>query len=400
MKTLLTICILWLFSYNCTAQWVELNPGVDVPYFSDVYVITPDIVIVVGANGTILKTIDGGETWIQKPSGTTNGLGQVQFPTPEIGYIIGVNGTLLKTTDAGETWTYIDIGQNTSFHAISCVDENLIFMSSTNGLIKSEDGGNSWGTIAPLTGWGEILFINNEIGFAWDGFANFLSRTENGGQTWEETNGISPAVFIDENIGFYYTSGLYKSIDSGNNFEWLYDGGWAGFVDIFAINENNVWGILGYLLDGDTSSRGIAKITSLDSEVYSETIILENNPEIDMLSIHFADENTGFIVGRKDGKGTIWKNGTGINELSSKELNSNNIVKVYPNPVLDELNIIFDEPTNVDVLLTDLTGKQVYSKYFINKNAIVINTEIFPKGTYILTVKNQNQNHSQKIIIN
>src|SRR5690606_21027461 len=100
-----------------------------------------------------------------------------------------------------------------------------------------------------------------------------------------------------ENIGFYHSGGLYKTIDGGNNFVWVSEGMWDGFTDIYAVNENNVWGILIPLLDGDGSTRGIAKISSADSENYTETITLENNPEIEMLSIHFADENTGYIAG-------------------------------------------------------------------------------------------------------
>jgi len=401
MKTLISLfSIVLCLSYG-KAQWVELDPGVDVPSFSDVYAITPDIVVVVGANGTILKTTDGGETWWQKPSGTTENLRKVQFPTPDIGYAVAAGDTFIKTTDGGETWLPIDVGSNCYFHSFSCVDENLIFATCSGNLIKSEDGGEVWNEIAPLTGGGEILFVNNEIGFAWDGFANFLSRTENGGQTWEEINGISPAVFIDENTGFYYSTGLYKSIDGGNDFEWLYYGGWADFVDIFAINENNVWGILGYLLDGDGSSRGIAKIASFDSEVYSETIILENNPEVDMLSIHFANENIGYIAGYKNGQGTIWKNGTGINTMGTDESIATNEIKVYPNPASSEINIEVEKGNLRDymVSLTDMTGKQIYSKSFKEKK-IKINTSHFQKGIYILSIETKNKKHSQKLIIN
>lgn len=203
---------------------------------------------------------------------------------------------------------------------------------------------------------------------------------------------------MNQEVGFYYNFGLYKTIDGGNNFLNLGFGEWGYLTDIFAPNENNVWGILVGLLDGDPSSRGIVKV--LPTEPYTEIISWENNPEIGMFSIHFADETTGYIAGIKNNKGTIWKNGTGINTMDTNEQEKNNEVKVYPNPVSDKVNIVFDNPTKADIILTEITGKQVYNKNFVNKNKITIHTSGFPKGAYILSIKTQNQNFIKKIIIN
>lgn len=182
MKTLISLfSIVLCLSYG-KAQWVELDSGVDVPYFSDVYAITPDIVVVVGANGTIIKTTDGGETWVQKPSGTALNLGQVQFVTSEIGYVIssGFESILLKTTDGGETWVPKNIGEIHFLSGLSCVNENLIFISSGNTLLKSEND-EDFTVVNSDFDYEEILFVNNEVGFAWNQYFFNLSKTENGG---------------------------------------------------------------------------------------------------------------------------------------------------------------------------------------------------------------------------
>lgn len=182
MKTLISLfSIVLCLSYG-KAQWIELDPGVDVPYFSDVYAITPDIVVVVGANGTILKTTDGGETWLQKNSGTDLNLGQVHFVTSEIGYVIssGFESILLKTTDGGETWAPKNIGEIHFLSGLSCVNENLIFISSGNTLLKSEND-EDFTVVNSDFNYEEILFVNNEVGFAWNQYFFNLSKTENGG---------------------------------------------------------------------------------------------------------------------------------------------------------------------------------------------------------------------------
>ena len=371
----------------------------DVPYFTDVYAITPDIVVVVGANGTILKTTDGGETWIQKESGTTENLQKVQFLTPEVGYVIGNSGILLKTTDGGETWISIDTGQTANFEGLSIVDESLIFISYYNNLIKSEDGGNTWVNYSMNSFfYNYIQFFNSLIGYSAKESGS-LAKTIDGGQTWQELSGFIPFYFLNENIGFYHDGGLLKTIDGGNNFGYIGSGINELFSNIIAINENIIWGIFAGLLNGDGTTRGIIKISN--NETYTETIAWDNNPQIDMLSIHFANEITGYIAGYKDGKGAIWKNGTGINTMGINEVEKNNGIKVYPNPASKEINIEFNKllSENTTVSLTDLSGKKVFSKTYINLDKITINTAALPKGIYILSVKSEQGNFSQKIII-
>ncbi|MFA7687568.1 MAG: YCF48-related protein [Moheibacter sp.] len=400
MKTIFTIFIFSFFIFNSKAQWVELDPGVNVPYFSDVYAITPDIVVVVGANGTILKTTDGGETWYQKPSGTANGLNKVQFPTPDIGYIIGDSGVLLKTMDGGETWDSIDTGNDSNFSGLSCVDENLIFTSINNNvLLKTEDGGNTWVNFQ-MNSFNDnyVQFFDNSLGYT-SLQSGSLYKTEDGGITWDEFFGVAPYYFINESVGFYYEGGLLKTIEGGNNFQYLGFGTGEYLSAILAINDNIIWGIFEGLLDGDGTTRGLIKITYSDSQPYTEEIWYDNNSEMNMSAIHFADETIGYIVGFNQEKGTIWKNETGINTMDTNEQERNNEIKVYPNPVSNELNIIFEKPIKANITLTDITGKQIYSKSF-HENQVKINTSAFPKGTYILSVKTETKNVTKKIIIN
>jgi len=58
---------------------------------------------IVGFSGSILKTIDGGNNWVQQTSGTGAFLKSVEFIDSLVGYAAGDGGVILKTTNGGVT---------------------------------------------------------------------------------------------------------------------------------------------------------------------------------------------------------------------------------------------------------------------------------------------------------
>jgi hypothetical protein len=58
----------------------------------------------VGDDGLILKTLDGGETWVLQATGTTNRLNSICFADPHRGVAVGDHLTLLTTTNGGFSW--------------------------------------------------------------------------------------------------------------------------------------------------------------------------------------------------------------------------------------------------------------------------------------------------------
>ena len=76
--------------------FIIIPNGIEFVYFPHT-----DTGYVVGDTGTILKTIDGGTTWIAQTSGTDNSLYAVSFADVSTGYAVGASGTILKTTNGG-----------------------------------------------------------------------------------------------------------------------------------------------------------------------------------------------------------------------------------------------------------------------------------------------------------
>jgi hypothetical protein len=85
---------------------------------------------------------------------------------------------------------------------------------------------------------------------------------------------------------------------------------------------------------------------------------------------------------------------TGIEEIQNKQIND--LVKIYPNPSNNQINLNFVSPVlKFEAVLFDEIGNQVLIS---NKKQIDVNT--LPNGMYILNIKTDTWQKSQKIIIN
>ena len=60
--------------------------------------------MICGAFGIILRTTDGGETWLPESSGTDYDLSRISCTGARNGTAVGEDGTIVRTTDGGNTW--------------------------------------------------------------------------------------------------------------------------------------------------------------------------------------------------------------------------------------------------------------------------------------------------------
>jgi photosystem II stability/assembly factor-like uncharacterized protein len=74
--------------------------------------------IAVGERGTILRTIDGGNTWTPVAIKTRATLLSVQFIDDNSGWAIGRSGTILRTDDAGATWVEQESGTKQNLYGL------------------------------------------------------------------------------------------------------------------------------------------------------------------------------------------------------------------------------------------------------------------------------------------
>lgn len=205
---------------------------------------------------------------------------------------------------------------------------------------------------------------------------------------------------------------IYKTTDGGTNLSNLgYSNGQV--QDLFAFNENLLWEV-NYIQT--LCNCEYYCITKKDSAEIPENQEISNcffyNYEAVFNAIYFANQTTGYLVGKLYGdgggfgppfsRGVIFKNSTGLNTpLAVNQFDKNNAITIFPNPASDQITISFNQtPTQpFTIEITDALGKQIYSKSFQPQNRITLPTASFSKGIYFLTISGEKK-QTQKLIIN
>lgn len=142
---------------------------------------------VAGASGLILRTDDGGSSWVIQKSGTEEELVDVFFVDQTYGWIVGASGTVLKTGDGGSSWRLMPRPTDRHLTGVHFVSRLEGWACGTGGVIlHTADGGSSWeqqpsGISDTLF---EIQFLDDQYGYA-VGWHGEVRRTDDGGATWE-----------------------------------------------------------------------------------------------------------------------------------------------------------------------------------------------------------------------
>jgi photosystem II stability/assembly factor-like uncharacterized protein len=99
----------------------------------------------VGGDGAMVTTTDGGVTWQYVDSGAGDNLTSVSFCNSQVGFAAGASGTLVRTTDGGATWTSLDADYGVYLRSVQCVDpKHAWILDEYDGLYSTDDGGSTW----------------------------------------------------------------------------------------------------------------------------------------------------------------------------------------------------------------------------------------------------------------
>ena len=97
---------------------------------------------------------------------------------------------------------------------------------------------------------------------------------------------------------------------------------------------------------------------------------------------------------------TLKSDEVGRNTSSVSGLLNANLYSVYPNPFNDIIHITSPSinESKSTLSITNITGKQVYTKSISNLTNFIINTSQLPSGMYILSIETKDGIYRKQLI--
>lgn len=380
-----------------------------------VYMFDQNKAIVVGFNGLIRTTTNGGTNWMLSSTGISTNLHKVCFVNPSVGTIIGELGVLLNTSNGGATWNVVSLGTNANLDGITFVKvggetTNTGFITASNGaMYKTTNGGVSWtllntGTTQILI---ELYFSDLNIGYA-VGYNGTVIKTTDGGSTWNSINtgynsvNFYGASFIDQNTGIIcggsasFTNGyILKTTDGGASWNVKLANFASSAIHIPVYHNPTTISVVG--------NNGVI-MRSYDS---GNNWTIQSNQSGDFLyDVDFSDINNGIAVGKN---GCIVRTSSGglvsVIPVSTKRPESFSLKQNYPNPFNPATKISFEikNSTFASLKIFDISGKEI--KALVNENLaagsyeINFNASELNSGVYFYTLKTNEYTETKKMML-
>ena len=214
------------------------------------------------------------EEWIPLTSGKTASFRGLYTVDENIAWMSGSNGVVLRTTDAGKTWEQKVIPNTDSlqFRDIHAFNENLAFVISAGlpaMIYKTTDGGKTWSAVYSNNKEGVFFdamdFWDEQHGITFsdpiDGHL-FIITTEDGGETWQEVSKENIPPVVEGEAGFA-ASGTCLTVQGDKNV-WIGTGGKVASV-FRSTDRGKSWEVSTTPITHGKSSTGIFSLAFKDA---------------------------------------------------------------------------------------------------------------------------------------
>lgn len=390
---------------------------------------------VVGAYGSMAKTLDGGSSWDSMKDGMTATISDIGFFDESSGYalqgtysadlyatsdggenwihdttvpfapfynlkvygqtcfLLSTSGKLLKSHNSGTDWDVVDVPVSNIETDMHFVDQSHGFLCADSGVFyKTENGGLTWSNrFLPTDGLlHQLFFVTEEFGCLIDRPNKLIWRTEDGCNTWTSTLLTADIIyspqglyFINETEGFCttYEGMLFKTTDGGQSWQYTHDFGIGDRSKIIFTGENEawykVWSHLYHSTDGGATWTGPHL---MDSHIHA---------------IFFLDGSKGWVGGFHGLVATY----DYIVDVPENEFISDEI-SVLPNPASNKLLIATPKGETIEsIRLYDVSGKLIMQNTNLkNKAEYSIDVSEFKTGAYILQIGCEGKMTTKKFI--
>lgn len=292
-------------------SWITENSGVSTS-INRIICLNKFRTIAIGDRGVILTKSSIENFWISRRSPVPYNLHDVKFISDKTGYTAGLGGTVLKTTDSGIQWIKLNTGTSASLFCIDFADVNTGVSGGYNVILKTSDGGFSWMNlnilISPPSQIIDVRMFGRDTIYALccTPYGGFLKSTD-GGFSWEFHSLNLPLLFdgtvdLVRSFSFKDSQTGYIVTDLGTILNTQNGGGyWSSDSTYRPVYEKS-----GILREVNYFDAGTIFITGGGGTVISSNTCGKSWETIsgnhsDIRSIIFQNEYTGYAVG-EDGK--------------------------------------------------------------------------------------------------
>lgn len=315
-----------LFSSAAAGQWI-VQPSPTTKDLFEVHFLDSLLGYVVGQDGVVLRTTDGGSRWVNVSSNFypeyANMVTFLDTPYVGRGWIVSDGGAILQSTNFGLSWSYDDVYAETeNFYDMAAIqqgDSVRLFAvggastSSHYGIVSSS-GDGSWHSILSghkncLSG---ITFKNPTHGFV-VGWGGSMFKTTDGGDTWEYANSgtdtnLCSIRFFNNNIGVLVGDKgmIRKTTDGGDTWRVVRSGGDIVFLSVVVMGDS-----VAYAVGSNTTL-----LVSTDQGNTWRQDTVAGPTGRGMSGIYFIDGRSGWAVGSK---GLILHTSHGLGKTGSKQ---------------------------------------------------------------------------------
>lgn len=297
------------------------NKGASITdFYNDVFFLNKDKGFVVGDDGIVATTLDGGQSWkdTSMSGSLSSRLNCVTFVNDSLGFISGGSNALFRTKNGGRTWEKINIdfiGFNVDVKKVKFLNTLTGFAVGDNGLcIRTTDGGTTWTSIFTPAGSGaayyDICFLNAQTGFI---AGSYNVKTTDGGNTWTTQFDIPDSYSVNADAAakkLIFSGGgtmlgangrtLVSTIDNGTTYQQLSANIYIDYSDIFFLNDST-----GYL-----ASNNLLYKTTDYAESWKPLTTTFPAMGYPVRNMFFVDEQHGYATADKiyktDNGGSTW----------------------------------------------------------------------------------------------
>jgi photosystem II stability/assembly factor-like uncharacterized protein len=256
------------YANNTSGSWVtsavtnnavdDTRPSIDMNDSPTLYGVTAydvNTAWAVGAEGTIIKTINGGTTWAQQNSGVENvlkGVGVAMTDANRV-WAVGDAGTIRKTNDGGTTWGAQTSGTSENLYDVAVVNANVAWaVGASSVVLFTNDGGTTWNPqSSPVaSNFNAVSAVDANVAWA-VGDSGIIIYTIDAGTTWNQqaTGGITEALTgvaaVNANIAWAVGEGglIYYTNDAGTTWGTNVSGTETDFNHVAAASASKAYAV-------------------------------------------------------------------------------------------------------------------------------------------------------------